>query len=190
VDLIELAARCCRGEEAAWEAFLPSFQHIGLRSLRTFRLSRVDADEVLAEALASLYQGGLRTFRGETEGQLVSFLRRVVRNEAVDQLKARGPQHRGALPGEEQGPEGRASSHAEPPRALTTLEDEECLEFLRQEVERLKRDDRELFLMKARGLKEREMAEQTGRPPGTIAAQIARLLARLRQRLAERGCSD
>jgi DNA-binding NarL/FixJ family response regulator len=56
------------------------------------------------------------------------------------------------------------------------------------EVARLKRQDRELFLMKARGMKEREIAEQTGRPPGTIAAQIARLLERLRSSLRDRGC--
>jgi DNA-directed RNA polymerase specialized sigma24 family protein len=44
--------------------------------------------------------------------------------------------------------------------------------------------------MKARGLKEREIAEQTRKPRGTVAAQIARLLERLRQRLRERGCLD
>jgi DNA-directed RNA polymerase specialized sigma24 family protein len=42
--------------------------------------------------------------------------------------------------------------------------------------------------MKARGMKEREIAEQTGRPPGTVASQIARLLVRLRAALRERGC--
>jgi len=62
------------------------------------------------------------------------------------------------------------------------------VEFLRQEVARLKREDRELYLMKAHGMKEREIAELTGRPPGTIASQIARLLDRLRASLKDRGC--
>ena len=58
-----------------------------------------------------------------------------------------------------------------------------------QEIAALKREDQELYLMKARGLKEREIAEQTRRPPGTIASQIARLMERLRASLRARGCA-
>jgi DNA-directed RNA polymerase specialized sigma24 family protein len=43
-------------------------------------------------------------------------------------------------------------------------------------------------LMKARGLKEREIVELTGRPAGTVSSQIARLLERLRLALKGRGC--
>jgi RNA polymerase sigma factor (sigma-70 family) len=184
-DLLELVAGCCRGEETAWDAFLPKFQAIGRRALRTFLLSEADFDEVLSRALFSIYQGGLRQFRGGSVGQLVSFLGQIVRNEGFDFVRGKGTR---AVPESSGGAnEGERSSDAD---ALTALVEEECEQFLRQEVERLKRDEKELFLMKARGLKEREIAEQTGRPRGTVAAQIARLLERLRQRLRERGCLD
>lgn len=140
-------------------------------------------DDILADVLTSLYAGGLSRFRGETIPELVGFLKVIVRNRAIDFLKERAK--RGESPGDESiarvdGGEGLDSQGG--------VADAECLEFLRQEVEKLKREDRELYLMKARGLKEREIAEQTGRPPGTIASQIARLLDRLRTRLKDRGC--
>ena len=178
--------RCRTGDRDAWRALLPSFQEIGRRALRSFRLSQADADDILSDALATLYAGGLARFRGETVPELVGFLKAVVRNRAIDFLKERnkwaptagGHTEESVVP----------SAGRDPFDTSSGIADEECLEFLRQEVEKLKREDRELYLMKARGLKEREIAEQTGRPPGTVASQIARLLERLRLRLRERGC--
>ncbi len=124
-------------------------------------------------------------FRGETVPQFLAFLKAVVRNRALDLFQAgRKWPSSAADPADPDGgiaqPDSVDVSH--------DIADEECLEFLRQEIARLKRDDRELYLMKARGMKEREIVEQTGRPPGTVSSQIARLLDRLRSALRERGC--
>jgi RNA polymerase sigma factor (sigma-70 family) len=175
--------RCRDGDADAWRTLLPHFQAIGHRALRSFRLTAADAEDVLADTLASLYRGGLSRFRGETLPQLLAFLKAVVRNRALDLLKERRRWPPGTgepgdpllgFPGEDD--------------ASDDVADAECLEFLRQEITRLKREDRELYLMKARGLKEREIVEQTGRPPGTVSSQIARLLERLRAALRDRGC--
>jgi RNA polymerase sigma factor (sigma-70 family) len=167
---------------------LGAFQEIGRRTLRSFRLSSMDADDILADALTNLYAGGLSQFRGDTTAELIGFLRTVVRNRALDLVKDRNrwtvtdpaaPAYADAL-----APLGGPA----PADVTRHLAEDECVEFLREEVGRLKREDRELYLMKARGLKEREIAQQTGRPAGTVASQIARLLEKLRARLRERGC--
>jgi RNA polymerase sigma factor (sigma-70 family) len=176
--------RCRRGDATAWSAFLPAFEEIGRRVLRSFRLSAADSQDVLADALTSLYGGGLARFRGETMGELVAFLRAIIRNQAIDLVKSRS---KWAL-ADPAGPEHPDTGWPPADSPSRGIADEECLEFLRQELDRLTRVDRELFLMKARGMKEREIAEQTGRPPGTIASQIARLLERLRSALRTRGC--
>jgi RNA polymerase sigma factor (sigma-70 family) len=124
-------------------------------------------------------------FRGETVPQFLAFLKTVVRNRAIDLLQAGRKWPSSAA--------DRAESDAsialpDSVDVFHDIADEQCLEFLRQEIALLKRDDRELYLMKARGLKEREIAEQTGRPPGTVSSQIARLLERLRSALRDRGC--
>jgi RNA polymerase sigma factor (sigma-70 family) len=181
-DLLDLVRRCQGGDPDAWRAFLSPLQEIGRRALRSFRLPPADSDDILADALTALYAGGLSQFRGGTAAEFVAFLKAVVRNRAIDFVKGQKRQ--------EGYPEELAADAARTaPRDFSTeISEEECLEFLRQEVARLKREDRELYLMKARGMKEREIAEQTGRPPGTIASQIARLLERLRSSLKDRGC--
>lgn len=133
-------------------------------------------DDVLADSLTALYTGGLARFRGETIAELVGFLKAIVRNRAIDLVKRRA---------RILDPEVAGVEALDPASGIA---DAQCLEFLRQEIEQLGREDRELYLMKARGLREREIAEQTGRPPGTVASQIARLLERLRSRLRDRGC--
>ena len=174
---LDLVRRCCRGESAAWTAFLPFFQEIGKRVLRGFQLADADKDDVLAQVVADLYDRGLRTFRGDSVGELVNFIKRAVRNRALDRVREVS-----RLVG--------LADIAEPVDLTDVpgVADRECEEFLRAELEQLSRRDRELYLMRFRGLKEREIAEQTGTPPGTVAAQVSRHLAHLRQRLVEKGC--
>jgi RNA polymerase sigma factor (sigma-70 family) len=138
--------------------------------------------------LTGLYSGGLAQFRGETVGELVAFLKTVVRNRAIDFVKERRKWAPTGSPLEGRTEESADFAGRDSFDVSLGIADEECVQFLRQEVSNLKREDRELFLMKARGLKEREIAEQTGRPPGTVSSQIARLLERLRVSLRERGC--
>ena len=188
-DLLDLVRRCRGGDPDAWRALLSPFQEIGRRALRSFRLPVADSDDILSDVLTALYAGGLAQFRGGTIGEFIAFLKAVVRNRAIDFLKERNKWAPTGSP-----VEGRTEESAAPPAGRDPFDvssgiaDDECVEFLRQEVAKLKKEDRELFLMKARGLKEREIVEQTGRPPGTISTQIARLLDRLRASLRERGC--
>src|SRR5438270_312181 len=88
-DLLDVVRRCRGGEADAWRTLLPTFQEIGRRALRSFRLSRADLDDVLGDALTSLYAGGLSQFRGATIAELVAFLRTVTRNRALDFVKER-----------------------------------------------------------------------------------------------------
>jgi len=178
-DLLDLVRRCQGGDPDAWRAFLSPLQEIGRRALRSFRLPTADSEDILADALTALYAGGLSQFRGSTVAEFVAFLKAVVRNRAIDFVK--GQKRQEGYPEDLAAKTGRSDFSTE-------ISEAECVEFLRQEVARLKREDRELYLMKARGMKERQIAELTGRPPGTIASQIARLLDRLRSSLKERGC--
>lgn len=182
-DLLDLVRRCQGGDPDAWRALLSPFQEVGRRTLRSFRLPAADADDILADVLTTLYAGGLAQFRGATMAELVGFLRAVIRNQAIDLLKEKRKWAEGN-PDEA----GEDAARTGPFDISAGVADDECVEFLRQEIERLGRQDRELFLMKARGLKEREIAAQTGKPPGTIASRIARLLERLRSSLRKRGC--
>jgi len=185
-DLLDLVNRCRDGEADAWRALLPYFQAIGHQALRPFRLSPIDHDDILSDALASLYGGRMSQFRGQTVPEFFAFLKAVVRNRGLDFVKKRrrwSPSDDDIVP--DAGADMMRSVGADVSRDVA---DDECLEFLRHAVSQLKREERELYLMKARGLKEREIVELTGRPPGTVSSQVARLLERLRVVLRDRGC--
>jgi RNA polymerase sigma factor (sigma-70 family) len=188
-DLLDLVKRCRDGDPDAWRALLAPFQEVGQRALRSFRLPAADCDDILSEVLAGLYAGGLSRFRGATVGEFIGFLKIIVRNRAIDFVKERNRWTSSESPAEEYTEESVAAAIGRSPLNVSMgLAHDECVDFLREEVGKLGRSDRELFLMKARGLKEREIVEQTGRPPGTVSSQIARLLDRLRERLRARGC--
>jgi len=187
--LLDLVNRCRVRDSDAWRALLGPFQEVRRRALRSFRLPEADSDDILSDALTVLYAGGLGQFRGGTLAELIAFLKAVVRNRAIDFLKARKKWAPTDSPAEGRAEESVALQVGRDPfDAVSGIADDECVEFLRQEVAKLKQEKQALFLMKARGIKEREIVEQTGRPPGTISSQIARLLDRLRASLRERGC--
>src|SRR4030095_7524479 len=83
-DLLDLVRRCRAGDPDSWRALLLPFQEVGRRTLRSFRLSAADLDDILADALTSLYAGGLAQFKGATVGEVVGFLKAIVRNRAID----------------------------------------------------------------------------------------------------------
>ena len=163
MDVIQVVGRCREGDTEAWRRLLPTLQEVGRRTLRPLHLSEIDADEVLADALTSLYTGGLGRFRGVTLSELIDFLKTVVRNRALEAAKARTP-----------------SEITYPALA------DEGVEALCREIGALKRDERELYVMSARGLGDREIAEQLGRPAAVVASQLALVLDRLRSRLGKR----
>src|SRR5262249_45757875 len=70
-DLLDLVRRCQGGDPDAWRALLSPFQEVGRRTLRSFRLSAADLDDVLADALTALYAGGLAQFKGATVAELI-----------------------------------------------------------------------------------------------------------------------
>ncbi|MFQ5842744.1 MAG: RNA polymerase sigma factor [Thermodesulfobacteriota bacterium] len=179
-DLLGLVRSILNGDESAWEQFLPVFYEIGHRSLRTFRLSGDDQDELLSQALSIVYAGGLKSFHGASLGELVSYLSRIVRNEALTFIKKQkreelDPDIGNSLP----------SAH----NLENRIADEECLRILEDIVQNLPFQDKELYMRVYIGLKVREIAEQTGEPLGTVGARISRLKDRIREILRGHGCS-
>jgi RNA polymerase sigma factor (sigma-70 family) len=181
MDLMSVVRACCKKESNAWVNFFPPFLEIGRRSLRTFRLSQEEQEDILSQVLVKLYGGGLERFHGSSTGELVSYLKTIVRNESLTFIKQKSrnitvPEGVGEIPDRGQ----------KPPE--TQFADKECLQILEEMISNLTVPEKELYLMKYRGLTEREISEQTGSPPGTVASRIKRLLDKLRANMREKGC--
>jgi len=179
MDLLEQSRKILNGDKSSWEQFVPEFKKIGWRTFRTFRLSVDDQEDILSQALSKVYAGGLKSFRGGSKGELVSYLSHIVRNEALTFIKK---QKREILD-PEIGNNESAGDNLE-----DSLADEECLRLLEEIVQKLPFHDKELYLRISQGLKVREIAEQMGESVGTTGSRISRLKEHLRDNLRGHGC--
>lgn len=182
MDLLQVAERCCRGEASSWEEFLPVYADLSRRVLRTFRFSEATLEDILSKTLLKLYEGGLQQFRGSSVGELVAYLKQVIRNEALTFIRHQSR--------EVMDPEAGINIPSDNPAAMPmdVIADEECLKILEHIVSLLPKRERELFLMKSRGMKEREIATQVGSPSGTIASWISRMIKQIQEELQEHNC--
>ena len=179
LDLLEQVRRILNGDESSWEQFVPEFNNIGRKTFRTFRLSIDDQEEILSQALSKVYSGGLKNFHGKSLGELVVYLKHIVRNEALTFIKK---QEREKLIVE-------IDDNVPSEQSLEdTLAKEECLRLLEEIVQKLPFNDKELYMGVLQGIKLREIAEQTGEPLGTVGTRISRLKERLRDGLRGHGC--
>ena len=179
MDLFEQVRRIRNGDKSSWDQFVPAFNEIGRRALRTFRLSQDDQNEILSQALSKLYMGGLINFHGSSVGELVLYLRRIVRNEALTFIKKQKREE----PKSDIGTDVPSDHNLE-----NSLADQDCLRKLEVIVQSLPFQEKELYMRVYAGLKVREIADQTGEPVGTIGARISRLKERLRASLRGHGC--
>lgn len=179
MDLLEQVRKILNGDESSWEQFVPEFNNIGWKTFRTFRLSIDDQTEILSQALSKVYAGGLKNFHGKSLGELVVYLKHIVRNEALTFIKK---QEREELNPEidENVPSGQDMED--------TLAEEECLRLLEEIIQKLPFYDKELYMGVLQGIKLREIAEQIGEPLGTVGGKISRLKERIRENLRDHGC--
>ncbi len=182
MDLLEVAKKCCQGDTSSWEQFLPVYADLGHRVLRTFRLPEATLEDILSKTLLKLYDGGLQQFRGSSVGELVVYLKQVIRNEALTFVSRQGR--------EIMDPEALVNLPSDNPTVMPIdiIADEECLKILENIVSLLPKRERELFLMKSRGMKEREIATQMDSPPGTIASWISRMIKQIQEELQKHNC--
>jgi RNA polymerase sigma-70 factor (ECF subfamily) len=174
----ELVERARRGDAAAYEEIVQTYQGIAFRVAYVIAGSAADAEEAAQDGFVKAYRA-LGRFRPGAPFR--PWLLRIVANEARNRRRSIGRRHGLALRAAamaphdavEPGPEASviaAEARTTMLAALSTLRDE----------------DREVlgarFFLE---LSEAETAESLGLPRGTVKSRTARALGRLRVALAE-----
>ncbi len=192
-----LAQRVANGSQEAWEEFLLEYAPTILKSIR--RQPVRDEDEVqsvFVNVLTYLHRSGLQTYRGEAA--LSTWLDHVVRSRAVDELRRR--KGRSPSPRREAVWRGHvrdfyrelteALEERRPDRRMETGDkygDEYSDEYgtaekLRVQIQKLPEIEREVILLKLRGVSAREIARRlslkNSRKAYTVAASAIRKLRR------------
>jgi RNA polymerase sigma-70 factor, ECF subfamily len=168
-DASILVERIARGDTAAEDEFVRTFEHDVLRLLRgrtrDHEASRELADDVLMAVVSALRAGRL-----QDAAKLRAFVRGTARNIANNYLRTRF-----ARPPEE--PLDREVAAARP---ADGLEQQERIAFLHRNLLQLAGADRQILLLTMiDGLKPGEIAHRLGLSPETVRTRKSRALQRL-----------
>jgi RNA polymerase sigma factor (sigma-70 family) len=185
--LLSLIDACLNGKEEAWHAFVGDYGKVVRGCLSGyFRGNDQKIDDVTQQVFIKLWKTGLRDFRGANRYQFLSYLKLITINEAktyfrltaghgkelsLDQDPASDDPSPGTeIPSEAPNPEEQTVARADVDRVAKQLQE-------------LSLEHQQIFLMKAKGYKDREIAELLGIPGGTVASSYSRIVERLKKAL-------
>jgi RNA polymerase sigma-70 factor, ECF subfamily len=166
-----LLGAMCGGDPAALEELLEGFWEPLVRYATGFLQNSDDASDVVQDCFVRLWQGR-NEWQGSGSGR--AFLYRVVRNQALDELRKAGRRSRLAA-------RARAVDPPRPPRPDELLAERELLAVIERAIADLPSRRREVFLLAhAHDLSYREIAEVLGISAQTAANQLCSALGSLR----------
>ena len=177
----ELVERARRGDAAAYEEIVQTYQGIAFRVAYVIAGSSADAEDAAQDAFVKAYRA-LGRFRPGAPFR--PWLLRIVANEARNRRRSAGRRESLALRTAAE----QASGDAAPsPEAAVLVA--ERREALLQALNGLREEERDVIACRyLLDLSEEETAETLGLRRGTVKSRTSRALARLRERMeAEHG---
>jgi len=176
----EALSRACRGDAAAFRLLYDRYADL-VYSVALLVLADESAAEDVAQEVFLRFWRKLASFDPQ-RGQFASWLMRVTRNRAVDEVRARGRlrTHQRAL---DEAVDDLIDEHAVDPALMAVLEGER--EQVRLAMAALPDEQREvLVLAYFSGLTQEEIAIKTGAPLGTVKTRIRLAVSKLRSHLS------
>lgn len=176
---IELVAAMSRGSSDAlavlYDRYSPMLMALAVRVLR----DPAEAEEILQEAFLQAWRQAKRY--DPSRSSVVTWLVLLTRSRAIDRLRSRRVAERTVTAVRDE----QTTVHTSPTGVRDVLLQERRTR-LRQELARLPEAQREVLeLAFFRGLTQREIAEETGTPLGTIKTRSLLAMKKLRQALQD-----
>lgn len=174
----------------AWRSLIGNFGPIAINILnRKFRnLSQDEKEDVVQNCFLKLIKGGLQNFRGTSDYEFLAYFKRIVVNEANTYLKS-------VKSRKEYGYSSRQTDQDEEdlkleipdnqPLPNDQAEKNELTHLLQSALNDFPLETKEIFLMKAEGYKDKDVADILGIPMGTVASTYSRIKEKMKRMLGE-----
>ncbi|MGH7775436.1 MAG: RNA polymerase sigma factor [Candidatus Binatia bacterium] len=184
--LLSLIDACVKGEEKAWNLFVSQYGKVVRACLSAYFRGRAEKiDEVTQHVFIKLWKAGLKDFRGTNRYQFLSYLKLITINEAKTYLRSTVGQNREVSIDQDPASGDDARSKIEIASGAPNPEEKtmarEQIEILANHLKTLPLEHQQIFLMKAKGYKDREIGELLGIPDGTVASSYSRIIERLKR---------
>ena len=188
-SLEQLIAACAQGDHTALaQVYERTHMHLFGVAVRMLR-HEAAAEDVLQEAFVSIWKsaGSYRTVVNGQTLQPMTWLIAIVRNKALDALRAQG-RRRETRMGDDTAEVADATSGSAAPSAMDMLSSATAAMHIEVCMSTLDSGHRQsLALAYYQGLSHSEVAAQLGAPLGSVKAWIRRGLAKLKACLASHG---
>ena len=186
--LLSVLDSCLKGEEEAWRLFVSQYGKVVRGCLSGYFRGRAEnIDDVTQHVFIKLWKVGLRDFRGTNRYQFLRYLKQITINEAKTYLRSTVGQKREVSLNQDpaSGDDVRSmteiASEAPNPEENTMVT--ERIEILANHLHNLPLEHQQIFVMKAKGYKDREIGDILGIPDGTVASSYSRIIERLKKAL-------
>jgi len=187
-NLLSLIDACLKGKEEAWHTFVGQYGKVVRGCLSGYFRGRAEnVDEVTQHVFIKVWKAGLRDFRGTNRYQLLSYLKQIAINEAKTYLRSTAGQKKEVSLNQDPASESdfrpmtEIASEAPNPEENTMVR--ELIEILANHLHDVPLEHQQIFLMKAKGYKDREIGNILGIPDGTVASSYSRIVERLKKAL-------
>jgi len=188
-DIVSIIQRCIAGNEDAWSVFVREYSRLALSILcrKYSGLTRDEHDDIVQITFIRLNNSGLKNFAGASKYEFIAYFSTIVRNEALRYIESRKRRMTVSLTDE------NAEGEDDPPmldipdmdagsRPDQRAEGQEMLALIATALCEFSEMDQQVFLLKARGHKDKEVSAILNMPLGTVAVKYSRIKDKLRRK--------
>ena len=198
LDTLQLIEQCSKGDNNAWEVFIKKYGPMGMNILRKFNdLDDFGRENILQNVFVKLIKGGIVNFRGTTRYEFLKYYKVIVVNETQSYLKTETrwknnihdllafPMEMGDSIDEES--LGLVGYKDEQPGPQQITEGKEIFKFLQKILKQYPLKDQEIFTLKVKGYKDKEISQLLEIPMGTVASRYSRIIEKVREEFVKLG---
>lgn len=198
MDNFDFIVQCKKGDSMAWERFIKTYGPLAQKIVRRyFSLALEDVENITQNVFIKLYEGGLAHFRGTTSYEFRAYYKTIVLNETKtylqkenrwkdkiedlffisDETDENHPLIKNSI----------ENIEYQSPRPDQIAEGKETTQIVNKILQNFSLMERQLFLLKLKGYKEKEISKIIGIPMGSVASSYSRMVDKIQEALRKKG---
>jgi RNA polymerase sigma factor (sigma-70 family) len=187
-EIIHIIQKCLEGNGDTWSVLVREYSKRAMSTLflKYSGLTQDDRDDIIQNVFLRLSNGGLGAFKGTSQYEFLAYFNTILRNEALRHIAARNKRSVELSDSNASSDEDEESRIEFPDRDQNSqpdkqIEAHEMLTVIARALSDCAPVDQQVFLLKARGNKDREISAMLNIPLGTVAVKYSRIKDKLKQ---------
>lgn len=169
-DLISLVYEVKRGNEKAWDLLYKELFSFASEVLKRFQLTDDEKKDIIQDALLRL-QKSFKNIESITKGQFLQYFKKICINCFYDYKQSFTETYELSF------------EMPDPENPLNSLESKEIMDKVFEIIKDESLKDKQVFFLKLKGYKEKEIAWMLNIPSGTVASTYSRILDKIRRKI-------